>query len=194
MSILQNQIRLVVELKKCLDLLDMRTFRTTSQKNLQERMERLKGEKEKYQHLKSTLYEDMKDGLVSKEDYVDIKTSYDERIKSAEDALVQLQREIEELKLDSSGKLPWMEDFLSNSNITKLSRNVVVKLVEKIIIHEDKRIEVKLFYSDKINMFLEDLKEFDAHVQSEVQKYSNKQARKAFSDGIAVGLAAGLLL
>ncbi len=40
----------------------------------------------------------------------------------------------------------------------------------------------------------EDLKEFDAHVQSEVQKYSNKQARKAFSVGIAVGLAAGLLL
>lgn len=40
----------------------------------------------------------------------------------------------------------------------------------------------------------EDLKEFDAHVQKEVQKYSNKQAKKAFIAGAVVGLALGILV
>ena len=40
----------------------------------------------------------------------------------------------------------------------------------------------------------EDLKEFDAHLQSEVQKYSNKQARKAFGVGALLGIIVGLAL
>lgn len=39
-----------------------------------------------------------------------------------------------------------------------------------------------------------DLKEFDEHVQNEVQKYSNKQAKKAFIAGAIVGVAVGILL
>ena len=40
----------------------------------------------------------------------------------------------------------------------------------------------------------EDLREFDAHLQSEVQKYSNKQARKAFGVGALLGIIVGLAL
>lgn len=39
-----------------------------------------------------------------------------------------------------------------------------------------------------------DLKEFDEHVQNEVQKYSNKQAKKAFIAGAVIGIAVGSLL
>ena len=39
---------------------------------------------------------------------------------------------------------------------------------------------------------IEDLKEFDSEVQSKVQEYSNKQARKAFTAGAIVGLIVGL--
>ena len=39
---------------------------------------------------------------------------------------------------------------------------------------------------------IEDLKEFDGEMQSKVQEYSNKQARKAFTAGAIVGLTVGL--
>lgn len=39
---------------------------------------------------------------------------------------------------------------------------------------------------------IEDLKEFDGEMQSKVQEYSNKQARKAFVVGASVGLVVGL--
>ena len=39
---------------------------------------------------------------------------------------------------------------------------------------------------------IEDLKEFDNEMQSKVQEYSNKQARKAFVVGASVGLILGL--
>ncbi len=39
---------------------------------------------------------------------------------------------------------------------------------------------------------IEDLKEFDNEMQSKVQEYSNKQARKAFTVGASVGLVVGL--
>lgn len=39
----------------------------------------------------------------------------------------------------------------------------------------------------------EDLKAFDEHLRAEVQKYSNKQAKKVFIVGAVCGLAIGLL-
>lgn len=40
----------------------------------------------------------------------------------------------------------------------------------------------------------EDLKEFDAHMQEEIQRYANKQCKKAFIVGTSIGVVFGFIL
>ena len=40
----------------------------------------------------------------------------------------------------------------------------------------------------------EDLKEFDAHMQEELQRYANKQCKKAFIVGASIGAILGFIL
>ncbi|WP_370843741.1 hypothetical protein [Phascolarctobacterium faecium] len=40
----------------------------------------------------------------------------------------------------------------------------------------------------------EDLKDFDAHMQDEMQKYANKQCKKAFVIGTLAGTVLGFVL
>jgi hypothetical protein len=40
----------------------------------------------------------------------------------------------------------------------------------------------------------EDLKDFDAHMQDEIQKYANKQCKKAFVIGTLAGTVLGFVL
>ncbi len=166
--LLRNQIQMVEDLGGCLEKLKNSPFRTINQKKVSERLNKLEDEKEKYHRLKSTLYEDMKDGLVSKEDYSDINASYDHRIKNIEESIKQVNREIKDFQFDSAGKMPWMDDFTANKNITKLTREVAVKLIEKIIVYEDKRIEVLFCHREKMDMFVNELNQFNGLTQEVV--------------------------
>lgn len=40
----------------------------------------------------------------------------------------------------------------------------------------------------------EDLKDFDAHMQEEIQRYANKQCKKAFIVGASIGAILGFIL
>jgi hypothetical protein len=40
----------------------------------------------------------------------------------------------------------------------------------------------------------EDLKGFDAHLQEEMQKYANKQCKKAFLAGTIMGVGLGIVI
>lgn len=40
----------------------------------------------------------------------------------------------------------------------------------------------------------EDLKGFDSHLQEEIQKYANKQCKKAFLTGTIIGVGLGIVI
>lgn len=157
LAVIQNQIQLVVELNRCLKMIENQPFRTINLKKAEERLQKLLEEGEKYRKLKGALYEDMKAGVVSKEDYKDIHANYEARIQSAGEAVLQVRREIEGLQPDSFGKQPWMEDFIAHHNLTQLTRTAVVKMIDKILVYEDKRVEVLFYHKEKFDLAAENI-------------------------------------
>ena len=81
----------------------------------------------RYRKLKITLYEDMKEGIVTKEDYVDISVQYEQRIKDAEQAAEQIHKEIDTLMGNSTDEQRWMKDFIQYKNLTQLTRIAAVE-------------------------------------------------------------------
>lgn len=148
LAVLQNQIRLVIEMSSCLETIGNLPFRKINLKKAEERLIKIETEISKYRQLKVTLYEDMKEELVSREDYIDISSQYEERIKYAEQAKIQVRREMDKLISNTSEQQIWMKDFIEHKNITELTRVAAVELIEKVLVYEDKRIEVRFHHAE----------------------------------------------
>lgn len=160
LRILQNHICVVVEMRKCLELIEKLPFRQINLRKAEERLLKIEEEISRYRKLKITLYEDMKDGIVTKEDYVDISVQYEQRIKDAEQAVEQIHKEIDTLMGNSTDEQRWMKDFIQYKNLTQLTRIAAVELIEKIHVFENKKIVVEFLHAQDFEKLMHHLSEY----------------------------------
>lgn len=99
---------------------------------------------------KRSLYEDYKSGIINRDDYSEFSKDYTERIKVLNGALTTLQQEVELLFADNSHSHQWIEQFKQYRNVTELSRELAVHLIERIDIYEGKRIGIRFRYQDRL--------------------------------------------
>lgn len=88
------------------------------------------------------IYEDLKEGVITKEEYQELKTSFRSEIKNLEEEIQALKKEIEKLAKDRADKVHWVEQFIEYRGFQELTRELLLKLVEKIWIFDKNRIEV----------------------------------------------------
>lgn len=100
----------------------------------------------RYSRLKKTLYESLSDGLIDKEEYLELKSGYDMKIADAKAASEKLKEELEGLLQNRAGTSLWIERFKKYQNITELTRHIAVTLIERILVFEDSRIEIRFRY------------------------------------------------
>ena len=119
-----------------------------------------KEEIQKYGGLRLDLYEDYKDGLITKEEYRELKEIYGERIRTAEQGLEKLEEGIELLAAGLSHTCNWINEFKRFGYLESLSREVIVSLIDRICVHEKKkgerypRIEVRFKYAEEFETAL----------------------------------------
>lgn len=131
-----------------LEFIDKLPYQEVNVKRLNMRIVQLEEDAQKYEKLKVSVYEDLKDELISKEEYISMKQEFEKRRRAALDSIAQIKIEIETLASRNGKHHEWIESFLANKGIEKLERNVVVELIDYIKIYEDKRIEIVFRYAD----------------------------------------------
>ena len=134
------------ELLACVEALPMQSGDV---KRLELRIVQMEEEAQKYEGLKVSVYEDLKDGLVDKEEYLSIRQEFDARRKAALASIGQLKLEMERMAERNGRRHEWIELFVKHRGIRSLVRSVVVELVEEIRVYEGKRMEVKFRYEDR---------------------------------------------
>ena len=72
-------------------------------------------------------------------------------------AIEKCNAEVETL---SDNSYLWIEDIKNYRNITKLDREIVLTLIDKIYVYESGRIEIKYTYSDEYAAMLERITAF----------------------------------
>ena len=109
--------------------------------------------------LKTDAYEDFRHELLSREEYETFRVEFDRKIREANDAISRLHRDQNRITGGLSAQQGWLSQFRQYQNIQELSRSVVVNLVDKIIIHDNKDIDVQLLYQDQFAAIVQFLKE-----------------------------------
>lgn len=96
-------------------------------KKLEERREKKQAEVDRCADLRGMLYEDMKDGIISKEDYKELHAAYEQRKKNAEIAIHQIELEMDDVLNRKSKGFVWLDYFTEHKNIEKLTREELLR-------------------------------------------------------------------
>ncbi|MEY8392378.1 recombinase family protein [Lachnospiraceae bacterium 45-W7] len=159
LKLLNHQIRNVTDLGRILDKLDEVQIRKGKMDKKIRQLTKKKEEIQKYNHLRLDLYEDYKDELITKEEYLELKEIYEKRIQTAEQALEAMKVEMA-FPADGKQCMGWVDEFKKYGYLECLSREVVISLIEQIFVYEKKegerypRIEIHFKYVEDFQVSL----------------------------------------
>lgn len=111
-------------------------------------IQRLHKEQEKYISLRMGLYEDLKQGIITEEDFRDFRQIYETQYQAAEDAVLQQEEAIRNLFKAGVAAGVNLEKMKSTLEITNLNRDILVTFVSRILVYEDKRVFLELRVRD----------------------------------------------
>lgn len=103
---------------------------------------------------RTRLYQDQAEGLVDREEYMELDAQFAERQKAAEDTIEALQKKRERLMNERTDLAPWLESIKKNGNIQELSREMLVCLVDHIDVFQEHRVEVHFRYEEETDELL----------------------------------------
>ena len=98
---------------------------------------------------KKAAYEDYREGLLSKEDYLRYKTDYEQQ-------QAHLTRQLEQLSDLSSPQPqahPWVGSLLRQRALPELDRATIAETIRRIQVFEDGRVEIIYRFSDDLGLF-----------------------------------------
>lgn len=123
----------------------------TSEKNSVNESKRLEAALTRIRKLKQGAYEDYRDKLISREDFIRYKQDYDAQEETLTHQLEQLQSP----KESAAQAKPWIDKLLQIGRLEELDRETIVQTIKEIRIFENKRIEIQYLFSDALRDVLE---------------------------------------
>lgn len=157
LQFLKVQISNILDLKQAIEKVSEIPFQELDIKELEKRIEQKEAEISRCKELRNMLYEDMKDGIISKEDYMELHEAYTQRRDSAEETVRKMKREIEDILASNTDKYRWLDYFAGHQNIDRLTRNVAVELIDRVRVIDKNSIEVVFSFGDCYKEILDNL-------------------------------------
>ena len=156
-------IQKVLDVQEALKQIENAPSRQLMIQKYQERLSMKEEERKKAERLKIGIYEDLKDGLLDKEEYQKLKAEFDSRIAEADAAVKELKRQIAGLEGSRSANAPWMNYFQQFGRLEQLTRWAAAIIINKILVYEDNRIKITFNFEADLNRIQEILSAAEEH-------------------------------
>lgn len=150
LCLLQAQIEHVLTLETALQMIENAPERKADVTKFEERIARKRAELEKEEKRKQNLYEDFKDEILSRKEYLQLKAEYDRRIGEAEQAITSYEQERKLLLENKSSLHEWIQEFKQYRNLRTLERNAAVVMIKQVMVYQADRIEILYQFEDEL--------------------------------------------
>ena len=115
----------------------------------------LKREKAMTEELLSSLYLDLKEDVISKEEYHLFRKNYMEKLTKLDESIEYRLKRQEDTKYKIDENKSWIIDINRYKNLSEIDRLSVVMLIDKIFISEDKKIDVRFNHTEELSLLEE---------------------------------------
>ena len=147
---IQNQTALLVQADAIMAQIENIPQQQFGVKLLDSQIRTLNAEIQKYKDLRNNLYQDMVDGIITREEYRDIKQTFTRKMERAEESIRELETKKRRLLSNEMRTQKWVEEFKNCRNIESLDRKVTVMLIERIVVYSSDRIEIHFNHADEM--------------------------------------------
>lgn len=111
-------------------------------------LKRLHKEQDKYLSLRAGLYEDLKKGIITEDDFKNFRDIYEQRYQEIQKAISSQEKAIKSLFQSGVAAGVSLERMKSVMQITELDRMTLMTFVKRILVYEDKRVHVELRHKE----------------------------------------------
>ncbi|HBC4462894.1 TPA: recombinase, partial [Enterococcus faecalis] len=140
----------------------------------------LKREKAMTEELLSSLYLDLKEDVISKEEYQLFRKNYTEKLTKLDESIEYRLKKQEDTKEKIDKNKSWIIDINKYKNLSEIDRLSVVMLIDKIFISEDKTIDVRFNHTEELSLLEEMTKMDKSDIKSNtIKKKSIDISRKS---------------
>ena len=177
-DVLKTHIASVLDAGRILAYINTVPFQELEIKELERQKEAKEQEIQRCRELRDMLYEDLKEGIVSKEDYAELYEGYNNKRKKAEDAVRKISRTIQDVVDAKTDKYEWLRYFKEYQNISELSRTAAVELIERVKVYDKNHIEIDFCFQDCFQSALRQIQSVGCTVSTEENGRVNVKERE----------------
>lgn len=153
LAAIQQQFKLVLEMERLLKYSQELPDDPNSLHRFEVQLAKLDDEIRHNQDMKLRLIENLNEGILSREEYLELSAIYDARIREGRLAVKNVEAErdgVKDLPLESE----WLTSFKKYPRIDSLDRVLLAELVSMIEVHSDKQITIHFKFEDQIQRVL----------------------------------------
>lgn len=111
---------------------------------------KVKAELERVKKLKKSIYEDYKDELISKEEYLSYREDYQQKEALYSKQIETLEAKKKETVTEDVFETPWLKRLLELKDIEELDRDIVVEMIDEITVYENRKIKIRYNFGDEL--------------------------------------------
>ncbi|MCM1508542.1 MAG: recombinase family protein [Ruminococcus flavefaciens] len=154
-----NQIQMIVELNELVKDIGLKSIDQIRIKRLDVMIAQKEQDIDRDKEFRMKLYEALNDDLIDRDEYNKMRVKYTKRIGETEKAISKLQIQRSNISSNNNTDNNWIMQFIKFQNITELSHEAVVTLIDRIYVYEDKRIRIEFNYRNEFDAYQEILHE-----------------------------------
>jgi DNA invertase Pin-like site-specific DNA recombinase len=155
---IRQQVYLASEFSEMVSRINAAPLQKSQSVRLNELIAAKEKELSKIMRYKQSIYQDWKDGEISHKDYRHMQEDYERQIEALNAVIANLHEEQAELENGIDTENPFLATFRKYENIEKLTREVLIELVDHIKVYENGNISVSLRFANEYRRVAEYIK------------------------------------
>lgn len=167
LKVIQSQIALVEDMETLIAKINAAPTADTTANKLESTLEKREQELKKLIGISDSLYGDYKSELITKDEYLRLKSDYSGKIEALRAATEKLRDELNALKDGQTTEISLFTEFQKYRNITGLNRELIVDLIDVILLHPDGTLEIRFNYADQYQRVIEFVENNRQHLTEE---------------------------
>lgn len=187
LAAIQQQFKLVLEMERLLKYAQELPDDPNSLHRFEVQLAKLDDEIQHNQDMKLRLIENLNEGILSREEYLELSAIYDARIREGRLAVKNVEAERDGVK-DFPLESEWLTSFKKYPRIDALDRVLLAELVSMIEVHSNKQITIHFKYEDQIQRVLAYLEQRGIHLDGKEETAYGTEKQTAAAAGNSAGL------
>ena len=147
---LKKYVKQLTDTKKLLVILNETQIHFEEALNRDKEIAGLREKEQEYSAMKISLYADLQEKLITQEQFNRYREIYSNKLSEIAQAIKVQEATVKSIYENGIAAGQWLDEFRENMEIEKLDRMLLISLIDKILVYEDKTVEIVFKYRNEM--------------------------------------------